>query len=118
MHIIMTNTKIHGIGTSYSNGTYKNIGIILIFDRYQNYQSDNRTRFFGYALFKFKVAKVLLLWEGFPMDFYRQLNEREKPLEVTTVLDRKILQVWILKQDINSSETNYELTGTYNMVWR
>ncbi|AQX86153.1 SusC/RagA family TonB-linked outer membrane protein [Elizabethkingia bruuniana] len=110
------NTNASWNRTSYSNGTPKYWNNPY-FDRYQNYQSDSRTRFFGYAQLNYKVAKGFNIMGRVSMDFYRQLNERRKAvgsIPEAFGLSGNTTGSGYSRRDINSSEINYELTGTYN----
>ncbi|MDM1554471.1 MULTISPECIES: SusC/RagA family TonB-linked outer membrane protein [Chryseobacterium] len=48
------------------------------FDRYQNYQSDDRTRFFGYAMLNYKLSNTVNLTGRISSDFANQKTEVRK----------------------------------------
>ncbi|BAP33343.1 TonB-linked outer membrane protein [Chryseobacterium sp. StRB126] len=48
------------------------------FDRYQNYQSDYRTRFFGYAMLNYKVSNAVSITGRLSSDFSNQKTEVRK----------------------------------------
>lgn len=87
------------------------------FDRYQNYQSDTRTRFFGYGTLNYKVAKGLTVTGKASIDFYRQLNEERKAVgshPEAFGLSRQNAPSGYYKMDVFSSEINFDLFGNYN----
>ena len=48
------------------------------FDRYQNYQTDKRNRFFGYLMLNYKVSPSITVTGRISSDSYSQKNETRK----------------------------------------
>jgi TonB-linked SusC/RagA family outer membrane protein len=86
------------------------------FERYQNYQNDNRTRFFGYASLNYKLNKYINFTGRVSTDFWNQKDERR-------VAVGSYAQNFGLSGNPQSSgyhlglssanETNYDLFGNY-----
>ncbi|ELY1990935.1 SusC/RagA family TonB-linked outer membrane protein [Flavobacterium psychrophilum] len=87
------------------------------FDRYQNYQSDDRTRFFGYASLIYKLNKVINVTGRVSTDFWNQKDENR-------LADGSVAQLFGISQlsvssgyflaNSSRSETNVDLFADYN----
>ena len=87
------------------------------FDRYQNFQSDNRTRFFGYASLGYKINKAVNLTGRVSTDFWNQKDENRL---ATTSLAQSFgisgldVSSGYFVADARRQETNVELFADYN----
>lgn len=87
------------------------------FDRYENYQTDDRTRFFGYVLLNYKVNPNLTITGRASSDSYDQKNQTRKQLgsmPESFGLSGKSVSSGYELENLRSSELNFDLYGAYN----
>ena len=87
------------------------------FDRYQNYQTDKRNRFFGYLMLNYKVSPSITVTGRISSDSYSQKNETRKQFgsmpENFGISDKSVSSGYDV-ENIYSSELNFDLFGSYN----
>jgi len=93
--------------------------------RYENFQSDGRNRFTGYAELKYNVAKNLYVTGKASVDQYSEIQEERRAVgSVPTAFginegsdgsfNRSDQQSGYLRRNINSRETNLDLMVNYS----
>ncbi|MFP3833118.1 SusC/RagA family TonB-linked outer membrane protein [Chryseobacterium sp. SIMBA_028] len=96
------------------------------FDRYQNYQSDYRTRFFGYAMLNYKFSNAISLTGRLSSDFSNQKTEVRKavgshaepfgivPGLPSTLNPQSNARSGYYLGNLYTNETNFDLFANYN----
>ncbi|NAW51937.1 SusC/RagA family TonB-linked outer membrane protein [Elizabethkingia argentiflava] len=87
------------------------------FERYQNYQSDNRTRFFGYLVLNYKFNKEWNLTGRMSTDFINQKNEQRLAIgsiNQTFGLSKLNAPSGYYLGTYYSNEINFDLFTNYN----
>ncbi|REC51861.1 MULTISPECIES: SusC/RagA family TonB-linked outer membrane protein [Chryseobacterium] len=125
------NVDIYSLRDAYSNSGGQNITWNRVsaddgspkywnnpyFDRYQNYQTDKRNRFFGYLMLNYKVTPDLTITGRMSSDTYDQKNETRKQLgsmPESFGLSGKSVSSGYELENIRSSEINFDVYGAYN----
>ena len=87
------------------------------YDRYKNYQSDDRTRFFGYGMLNYKLTNAINLTGRVSTDFWNQKEERRLSLgslPTTFGISGLSTPSGYLLGNSSNSETNYDFFANYN----
>ena len=87
------------------------------YDRYKNYQSDNRTRFFGYGMLNYKLTNSINLTGRVSTDFWNQKEEQRLSLgSVPTNFGISGLGTpsGYFLGNLSNTETNYDFFANYN----
>ena len=93
--------------------------------RYENYESDQRNRFLGYASLDYKILKWLDVYGRFSADTYSELQEERRAVGSIAApfgigngpdgsLNRSDQSSGYLRRDITFSEYNYDLMANFN----
>ncbi len=87
------------------------------FDRYENYQSDSRNRFFGYGMLNYKFSDAISLTGRVSTDFAYQTNEVRKAVgskaEAFGLSQLNAASGYYLS-NLYTNELNFDLFANYN----